>query len=172
MSLIQQRAPLSHEEEYKYAEMAMKWYGWGSPIGLGILLTLALPLSMVADGLNLRSVGSVTVRPQSVEALPAGLQEYGAGSVLYDLTGLELSDIESITLDIDQGVGELRIVVPPEADVTVNADVGLGAIEAFETRTGGPGSSRQIIDLGDDGAGGGEITLNLDLGVGRVEVRR
>ena len=38
MSLIQQRTPLSHEEEYKYAEMAMKWYGWGSPIGLGILL--------------------------------------------------------------------------------------------------------------------------------------
>ena len=38
MSLIQQRAPISHEEEYKYAEMAMKWYGWGSPIGLGILL--------------------------------------------------------------------------------------------------------------------------------------
>jgi hypothetical protein len=38
MSLIQQRAPLSHEEEFKYAKLAMEWYGWGSPIGLGILL--------------------------------------------------------------------------------------------------------------------------------------
>ncbi|PZV37882.1 hypothetical protein B5V02_16640 [Mesorhizobium kowhaii] len=38
MSLIQQRAPLSHEEELKYAKLAMEWYGWGSPIGLGILL--------------------------------------------------------------------------------------------------------------------------------------
>jgi hypothetical protein len=38
MSLIQQRTPLSHEEEFKYAKLAMEWYGWGSPIGLGILL--------------------------------------------------------------------------------------------------------------------------------------
>ncbi|WP_181175695.1 hypothetical protein [Mesorhizobium sp. B2-3-4] len=38
MSLIQQRSPLSHDEEYKYAKLAMEWYGWGSPIGLGILL--------------------------------------------------------------------------------------------------------------------------------------
>ena len=38
MSMIQQRAPLSNDEEYKYAKLAMEWYGWGSPIGLGILL--------------------------------------------------------------------------------------------------------------------------------------
>ena len=38
MSMIEQRAPHSHEEEYKYAKLAMEWYGWGSPIGLGILL--------------------------------------------------------------------------------------------------------------------------------------
>jgi len=149
------------------------WFGRARGlIGLGILLILALPLSMVADGLNLESAGSVTVRPQSVDAVPTGLQEYGAGSVVYDLTELELTDTDSITIDIDQGVGELRVIVPPEADVTVNADVGLGAVEAFQTRSGGPGTSRQIIDRGDDGAGGGEITLNLDLGVGKVEVGR
>jgi phage shock protein PspC (stress-responsive transcriptional regulator) len=149
------------------------WFGRARGlIGLGILLALVLPLSVVADGLDLRSAGSVTVRPQSVEAVPKGLQEYGAGSVAYDLTELELTDTDSITLDIDQGVGELRIIVPPDADVTVNADVGLGSVEAFGSRSGGPGTSRQITDLGDDGAGGGEITLNLDLGVGEVEVRR
>lgn len=38
MSMIEQRTPLSHEEEYRYARLAMEWYGWGSPIGLGILL--------------------------------------------------------------------------------------------------------------------------------------
>ena len=149
------------------------WFGRARGlIALGILLSLALPLSMVADGLNLDSAGSVTVRPPSVEAVPEGVQEYGAGSVLYDLSELDLTDTDSITLDVDQGVGELRIVVPPTADVTVNADVGLGAIEAFQTRSGGPGASRTITDLGADGAGGGDITLNLDLGVGKVEVTR
>ncbi|WP_179298196.1 hypothetical protein [Mesorhizobium carmichaelinearum] len=38
MSLIQQRQPLLNEDEFKYAKLAMEWYGWGSPIGLGILL--------------------------------------------------------------------------------------------------------------------------------------
>ena len=32
------RAPMTSAEEYKYAKLAMEWYGWGSPIGLGILL--------------------------------------------------------------------------------------------------------------------------------------
>ncbi|WP_181165945.1 MULTISPECIES: hypothetical protein [unclassified Mesorhizobium] len=38
MSPIQRHAPLSHEEEFKYAKLAMEWYGWGSPIGVGTLL--------------------------------------------------------------------------------------------------------------------------------------
>jgi len=33
-----QPTPLTRDEEWKYAEKAMTWYGWGSPVGLGILL--------------------------------------------------------------------------------------------------------------------------------------
>jgi hypothetical protein len=29
---------LSRDEEWKYAEQAMRWYGWGSPIGLGLFV--------------------------------------------------------------------------------------------------------------------------------------
>lgn len=149
------------------------WFGRARGlIGLGIVLALVLPVSVVADGLNLESAGSVNVQPQSIEALPSEPQEYGAGSVVYDLSLLELEDSDSFSLDIEQGVGELRVIVPPEADVSLNAEVGLGAIEAFDARSGGPGSSRRDTDLGDDGAGGGEITLNLKLGVGRVAVTR
>ena len=28
-------APLTKDEEWKYAKEALTWYGWGSPIGLG-----------------------------------------------------------------------------------------------------------------------------------------
>jgi hypothetical protein len=28
----------SAEEAWKYAEKAMTWYGWGSPIGMGVFL--------------------------------------------------------------------------------------------------------------------------------------
>ena len=33
-----QHSPLTRDEEWKYAEKAMTWYGWGSPVGLGIML--------------------------------------------------------------------------------------------------------------------------------------
>lgn len=34
MSSIQHRTPLSHEDEFKYAKLAMEWYGWGPPSAL------------------------------------------------------------------------------------------------------------------------------------------
>ena len=41
--------PLTPEQEWKYAQSAMNWYGWGSPIGLGIFL-----ISLAATALVVR----------------------------------------------------------------------------------------------------------------------
>jgi hypothetical protein len=39
MSTIQQTgAQRSEAEEWKYAEKALTWSGWGSPVGLGIFI--------------------------------------------------------------------------------------------------------------------------------------
>ncbi|WP_189502044.1 hypothetical protein [Mesorhizobium sp. M00.F.Ca.ET.216.01.1.1] len=38
MNRNQTRGPLTPAEEFRYAKLAMEWYGWGSPIGLGIAL--------------------------------------------------------------------------------------------------------------------------------------
>ncbi|UDL87064.1 hypothetical protein LGH82_17785 [Mesorhizobium sp. PAMC28654] len=35
MSHNETRERLSPAEEFKYAKLAMEWYGWGSPVGLG-----------------------------------------------------------------------------------------------------------------------------------------
>ena len=32
------RTPLSAEEEWKYAEPTLAWHGWGSPVGLGMMI--------------------------------------------------------------------------------------------------------------------------------------
>ena len=42
------RAPMTPAEEYKYAKLAMEWYGWGSPIGLGILLVALAAAAVLA----------------------------------------------------------------------------------------------------------------------------
>lgn len=43
-----ERTPLSRDEEWRYAEPAMRWYGFGSPVGLGIgVLCLAVSALLV-----------------------------------------------------------------------------------------------------------------------------
>jgi hypothetical protein len=32
------RTPLSPEEEWKHAEPTLAWHGWGSPVGLGMMI--------------------------------------------------------------------------------------------------------------------------------------
>jgi hypothetical protein len=40
--------PYSEAEAWKYAEKALTWYGWGSPVGLGIfLVSLALVVLLI-----------------------------------------------------------------------------------------------------------------------------
>lgn len=47
MSTIDKNA-YSEADAWKYAEKALTWYGWGSPVGLGIfLVSLALVLLLV-----------------------------------------------------------------------------------------------------------------------------
>ena len=32
------REPLTREEEWKYAKLALTWHGWGSPVGLSVFI--------------------------------------------------------------------------------------------------------------------------------------
>ena len=47
----QTRTPLTLAEDCNYARLATEWYGWGSPIGLGVLL-----VSLAATAVLLRVV--------------------------------------------------------------------------------------------------------------------
>lgn len=38
----------NRDEEWKYASKAMAWYGWGSPVGLGLFLVCAGGLAVLA----------------------------------------------------------------------------------------------------------------------------
>ncbi len=141
-------------------------------IALGLLLTLTLPPAVfVADELNLTADHS-TVTVARMDQVPDGPQSHGSGQVTYDLSSLELTDEDEIVLEIDQSLGQLRIIVPPEADVTLSASLGMGQIEAFDGMSAGIRPTRSVIDLGPDGAGGGSVTLDLDVAMGQIEVTR
>lgn len=149
------------------------WYGRARGlIALGIVLALALLPTTVIDRWD-GSIGtSSTVTITSVEQIPTGVVDIGAGIAEYDLSGLVLEDSHDVDLAFDQGAGELRITVPPTADVVLTADIGAGNIEAFGRTASGLGQELSFTDYGTDGPGGGTINLGIDLGTGQVRVNR
>jgi hypothetical protein len=36
-----ERQQLTRDEEWRFAEPALRWHGWGSPVGVGILIVCA-----------------------------------------------------------------------------------------------------------------------------------
>jgi phage shock protein PspC (stress-responsive transcriptional regulator)/predicted membrane protein len=73
-------------------------------------------------------VGNQSYAPTRVAALTDGYH-VGIGKVSLDLT--KLPDGQPASVDAKVGIGELRITVPQDAAVTVNAHVNAGSIDAF-----------------------------------------
>ncbi len=148
------------------------WFGRSRGlIVMGLVLSFALIPAVAADHVDFRGE-NVEVRPSAVSDIPTETQEFGAGEVTYDLSELDFAETDPVTLSIDQGVGELTVLLPPDVDVTINADLVVGEIQALNRVSGGFGSEVRVVDDGADGPGGGELELQLDLGAGQIEVRR
>jgi phage shock protein PspC (stress-responsive transcriptional regulator) len=148
------------------------WYGRSRGlIALGLVLSFALVPAVVYDRVDFHEE-NVEVSPSTVAGIPTGTQEHGVGEVRYDLSAVEFAENDPVSLTIDQGVGELTVILPPDVDVTVNADLGVGEIQVLDDVSGGFGRELRVVDNGADGPGGGELELQLDLGMGRIEVDR
>ncbi len=151
------------------------WYGRSRGlILLGFLLSIALVPATWLSQWNWTDVGDATYRYTTVAQVPTEQREHGAGSIDYDLSGLTLTDDQTVHLDVSQGVGELTVTVPPGADVTVErASVGAGDLNVFDEARDGAGQEiTDLLDYGADGPGGGRIVLDLDLGAGELAVSR
>ena len=147
------------------------WWGRSRGlIALGIALGFALVPAVIMGRFDLGSE-DFSFRPTTLAELPSGTEHRGAGSVLYDLSAVPFTDADRETLDIDQGAGELTVIVPPAVDVVVEAELGAGDIQAFGNSSSGLGQERRFADNGGS-PGGGTLTLGLDLGAGSIEVRR
>ena len=97
----------------------------------------------------------------------------GIGDMRLDLSDVDVSDLDTaIRTRVDAGVGDVTIIVPRDADVSVNIDSGIGSVEVFdeEGRSDGffegEGSGSWV---GDDEP---EIVLSVNAGIGDVEVDR
>jgi hypothetical protein len=147
------------------------WFGrarW--LVVLGIPLAVALIVVSTAQdafrgGTGVRRVHPVT----STGVLPR--YELGSGSLELDLSDVDFAE-QQLDTDVHVGLGNARVVVPRDVDVTVHATTGLGAMDLFGSHSEGAGVERQLFDDGPDGAAGGDLDLTVDMGIGHVEVYR
>lgn len=145
----------------------------GALIALGAVLSLALiaaesvPWDDVSGGFGDRTY--VPAGPSDVRAVYDG----GVGDMTVDLSEIDMSDLdEPIRTRVDHGLGDVEILVPRDADVRITVDAGMGEVGLFGRRGltegtfDGTGSGSWVGD------GEAEIVLDVDAGVGNVEVTR
>jgi hypothetical protein len=149
------------------------WFGRSRGlIAMGIIAALLTFVVSAADEWDHGRGNHVNVRltPSSASQLPTQA-DYSSGSVRYDLRGVDFSGV-SHSMEVSMGAGEIVVIVPRDVDVTGTLSMGIGEVDFFGDSRGGFPSDITLDDLGDDGPGGGSLELDLEAGVGHVEVRR
>ena len=114
------------------------------------------------------NAGDVRAAPLSAAELEP---EYvlGAGELRLDLTGVaDLAELDGRTISIENGMGQVQVVVPDEVDLTVDAQVDLGHLLVF-TRDVGGWDSR--VDWQDSDDADPDVRLVIDQSFGEIEVR-
>ena len=147
------------------------WRGWARGlVWLGVPLTIALVAVGTAEASLDGGTGDRQYRPVSVADVQ---DEYrvGVGRVRVDLTGVDFTE-QAVRTKVAAGIGNVEVLVPREVDVTVVGDTGLGEAEFFGEQFDGDSPDPTVVDNGPDGAGGGILRLELEVGIGRVEVDR
>jgi hypothetical protein len=137
-------------------------------VPLGVVLAIAAGIVTLLPGASSFEAGDRVLVVDDVADLQE-VYELGAGQLTLDLRGLELPS-GSTEVRVDVGLGDLRIRVPEEATVVVDARVTAGELLAFGTRVDGVGARRQVADAGREGAG--TLEIEAQVGLGTLEVSR
>lgn len=149
------------------------WYGrarWLAIPGALLLLPGLVVSSAVHDldvpldaGVGQRSFGTTAV----AELEP--LYELGAGELRLDLGDLDLQGGEAATT-ARVGLGQIQVVVPDDATISVTYEVTGGQVELFGNDVQGTRVARTEVFDGQPGAG--ELDLTVEVALGQIEVVR
>src|SRR5690625_537261 len=90
----------------------------------------AIPNVSQMFGSNGMLIGEARFVPATPEAAAEGYT-MGIGELRVDLTALDLAAADNITVPVGVGVGELRVVVPDDWDITANLSSGVGDVNGL-----------------------------------------
>ena len=143
----------------------------GGLIALGVVLSLGLiaAASEPWEGTGAGS-GDRTYRP-GTEAAVRDVYRGDVGDLTLDLTRIDVADEGPISTRIEHGAGDVRVLVPLEADLELTVDSGLGSVDVFgEGNADGYFAGIGTGPTVDDGVP--DVHLVIHNGLGDVEVSR
>jgi hypothetical protein len=153
--------------------VAGAWFGRARGlIAMGLVLTVALGVASAAESVRgIRGgVGTATWPLPGEELKPR--YELAAGDSTLDLTGVDFTG-QDRTIVVRQGLGSMRVLLPPNVDTTAEFNVDFGQVTAFGSQWDAHAQPhRTVVDTGVDGTGGGTLHLIINLKAGDVEVHR
>ena len=141
---------------------------WGHARVLILLGLLLLPVAVTAAFINVPLNGGIaeqTFRPATVGELRSEYRLAG-GEIQLDLTDLP-AGVDPIGITASVGVGILRVTIPADARVELNARVGGGRLSLFGNRQTGTGLNDRVERL--DGLGP-RFVMTFDVGIGGLIV--
>jgi len=150
----------------------------GGLIAVGVVLTVLVLLAGAVEVLmDVPLAGGVGDQSHAPTATAAGEYRWGLGKMTLDLTrtpSLAGRDIAASVV-----VGELVVIIPDDVPLAIEARAGLGEVNVLGTTESGVDPALECAGTGravecGDRSSTGELPLRLDLevAVGRVEVRR
>jgi hypothetical protein len=151
------------------------WFGrarW--LIALGFIAAAALGISTIAEtqvGRYETSGSDVFWQPTSAQTM-AERYEHNFGSAVLDLSKVDFTDRDEM-VTVHVSFGDLEVIVPPDVDTTVYAEVNAGDAKIFDNNASGiQASPGEVIDRGADGEGGGKLNITIKVNAGSAEVHR
>ena len=141
---------------------------WGRARWLILVALLVVPIAVAFSFMRVpldQGWGERRIQPALANDLEDSYQLSG-GLMILDLTGLPHSTADRhVAASI--GMGRLLVILPEGSNAQVNAEVGAGSSEVFDTRREGTGihHSESIEGIG------GTTVLDLEAGMGAITVR-
>ncbi|MBC2901339.1 PspC domain-containing protein [Streptomyces cupreus] len=149
--------------------------------GAGSVFLAVVTAGLLAASAALpKDIGTEWIRTTWKPATVAAVQpryDLGTGVGTLDLSRLDVAEGKTVTTSAEVGVGQLKVIVPPEVTVKVSIDVGVGDIQL-------PGDDEQDVDVAPgkhkvvtlkpakSAEAAGTVELDLNVGVGQAEVSR
>ena len=145
---------------------------WGRSYGLIALGLIMLPVLALTTLVRIPFQGEIGEQRYE-PTLVSGVAEFemAIGEMTVDLR--QVARGEAVTVQADLGIGELIVLLPDDRTAVVDAEVGIGAVDAsgqgqnFEE--GGIALDRRFVFDGD--TGGDPLQVSAETGIGVVTIR-